>query len=93
MQTEDGIGLLAAVKSGSIRGVRKQPEFAICRLLPLCPCAENSLAGFAEIEIVIAQAEELPNAEQRVCQLAKLIGLEQMQPRSYLSLLLEKLSS
>ncbi len=53
----------------------------------------QQLGSFAEIEIVVAQAEELPNAEKRVSQLAKLIGLEQSQPRSYLSLLLEKLSS
>ncbi len=50
----------------------------------------EQLGQFAEIEIVVTQKQELSTAENRVTQLAKLIGLERHQPRSYLSLLQEK---
>ncbi|MFO0941390.1 MAG: class IV adenylate cyclase [Pirellulales bacterium] len=51
----------------------------------------EQLGLFAEIEIVVHQKQELQAAEKRVTELAKLIGLERHQPRSYLSLLQEKI--
>jgi adenylate cyclase class 2 len=51
----------------------------------------EQLGQFAEIEIVVHQKQELPTAEKRVTELAKSIGLERHQPRSYLSLLQEKI--
>lgn len=53
----------------------------------------EQLGEFAEIEIVVNQKEELSNAENRVTQLAGTLGLNRHQPRSYLSLLQEKLRS
>ena len=52
-------------------------------------CVEQ-LGGFAEIEIVVTNPSDLDCAEHRVLSLAKLLGLEAKQPRSYLSMLLEK---
>lgn len=51
----------------------------------------DQLGQFAEIEIVVHQKQDLPTAENRVTQLAKLIGLERHQPKSYLTLLQEKI--
>jgi adenylate cyclase, class 2 len=53
-------------------------------------CVEQ-LGNFSEIEIVVSDASAVKAAEQRVLALAKLLGLEKRQPRSYLSMLLETL--
>ncbi len=49
------------------------------------------LGHFAEIELVITDAGQLAAAGQRISALASRLGLSVVQPRSYLSLVLEKL--
>lgn len=49
------------------------------------------LGMFAEIELLVEAAEQLEEAGQRIEKLAVSLGLSQVQPRSYLSLLLTKL--
>lgn len=51
----------------------------------------EQLGDFAEIEIIVDHSEAVSNAEKRVVALAQLLSLNQPQPRSYLSLLLEHL--
>ena len=50
-----------------------------------------SLGTFAEIELIIDDIGMLDEARSRVESLSKLLGLNEIQPRSYLSLLLAKL--
>lgn len=49
------------------------------------------LGTFAEVELVVQQASELDSARGRIESLATSLLLQDVQPRSYLSLLLEKL--
>lgn len=49
------------------------------------------LGSFAEIEIVVAAENELEPASAEIQGLAQVLGLNTVQPRSYLSLLLAKL--
>jgi adenylate cyclase class 2 len=51
-------------------------------------CVEQ-LGNFAEIEIVVAEAKGVAAAEQRVLSLAKLLELKKIQPKSYLTMLLD----
>jgi adenylate cyclase class 2 len=50
-----------------------------------------SLGSFAEIELIIADLGMLDEARSRIETLSQSLGLTQIQPRSYLSLLLAKL--
>ena len=51
----------------------------------------EQLGSFAEIELLVSTQSELSQAAERIVQLAEQLGLDQVQPRSYLSLLLAKL--
>jgi adenylate cyclase class 2 len=50
-----------------------------------------SLGTFAEIELIVDDIGMLDEARSRVESLSKLLGLTEIQPRSYLSMLLAKL--
>lgn len=50
-----------------------------------------SLGSFAEIELIVKEAAILEVARTRIESLSQSLGLTQIQPRSYLSLLLAKL--
>lgn len=50
----------------------------------------EQLGNFAEVEIVVSDPQLLASAENRILQLAKSLGLEKVQPKSYLVMLLEK---
>ena len=51
----------------------------------------EQLGSFAEIELLVSTQSELLQAAERIVLLAEQLGLDQVQPRSYLSLLLAKL--
>ncbi len=51
----------------------------------------DSLGSFAEIELIVKEAAMLEEARSRIELLAESLGLIEIQPRSYLSLLLAKL--
>jgi len=50
-----------------------------------------NLGSFAEIELIVKDAAMLDEASTRIDLLSQSLGLTQIQPRSYLSLLLAKL--
>jgi adenylate cyclase, class 2 len=50
-----------------------------------------NLGSFAEIELIVRDAALLDDARTRIEAISKSLGLTQIQPRSYLSLLLAKL--
>ena len=49
----------------------------------------DQLGTFAELESLASSADQLPQASQQICQLASLLGLDSVQPKSYLTLMLE----
>ncbi|MEO8271235.1 MAG: class IV adenylate cyclase [Aureliella sp.] len=51
----------------------------------------EQLGSFAEIELIVSAESELQQAAQRIEQVAKQLGLRNVQPRSYNSMLLAKL--
>ncbi len=51
----------------------------------------DGLGSFAEIELLVKNAAELEEAQARIETLSRSLGLNQNQPRRYLSLLLAKL--
>ncbi len=53
----------------------------------------EQLGSFAEIELIVSAESELPPAAERIEQVAKQLGLRNVQPQSYLSLQLAKLNS
>ena len=57
-------------------------------LIVVMDCVEE-LGDFVEIEILVVDETELPEAQKRVLDLSKQLGLIRMQPRSYLDQLLE----
>lgn len=52
----------------------------------------ESLGHFAEIEIVVNQKSDIEQAQDRVMALAGQLGLTEVQPKSYLGMLLEKIA-
>lgn len=52
----------------------------------------EQLGSFAEIELIVSAESELQQAAERIERVAKQLGLQKVQPRSYLSMLLAKLN-
>lgn len=72
--------------------VRKQREIYTNERLPeLCITIDEveGLGLFAEIELLVSDRSEFAAAQARILSLASQLGLDQVQPRSYLSQLLE----
>lgn len=67
---------------------RSQAEFSGIHVT--IDCVEQ-LGTFAEIEIVVSEVKDLPEAESRVIGLAQRLELHRRQPQSYLSMLLERI--
>jgi adenylate cyclase class 2 len=73
-------------KTRRIFECRSNKEFAEIHVT--IDCVEH-LGNFAEIEIVVSDTNGVKAAEQRVLSLAELLELKEMQPRSYLTMLLD----
>ncbi len=52
----------------------------------------EQLGSFAEIELIVSAESELQPAAERIEQVAKQLGLRNVQPRSYVAMLLAKLN-
>ena len=76
-----------------VRKTRRVFSLALADQRPYTKALDEvaSLGSFAEIELIVEDITMLDDARSRVETVSQLLGLTQIQPRSYLSLLLAKL--
>ncbi|MDR3634154.1 MAG: class IV adenylate cyclase [Isosphaeraceae bacterium] len=60
------------------------------RSLEVALDAAEQIGDFAEVETLAASQEDLPHAQDAVLECAKALGLNQVEPRSYLRMALER---
>jgi len=83
----DALSLLECNGFTSVMTVRKEREVYVKDDIEVCLDTVPELGTFVEVE---CQSHELEEARTRVLALAKALGLEDLERRSYLELLLEK---
>jgi adenylate cyclase class 2 len=79
------------LKTRRIFSVADDQNSPSCKPFTVAIDEVDQLGTFAEIELLVDDAELLEEARNRIEQLALSLGLSQVQPRSYLGLLLAKL--
>jgi adenylate cyclase class 2 len=72
-------------------GVAEQLEKTAMNGIQVLLDEVQQLGSFAEIELIVTEAERMDAAHRQIAELARQLGLNQVQPKSYLSQLLAKL--
>jgi adenylate cyclase class 2 len=84
------LGALGFMPVATVRKIRREYECVVDgRLIHVALDQVESLGSFAEVETLASGSEDLPGAQATIQRFAAQLGLSEVEPRSYLRMLLE----